>query len=319
MTQAPTDNTLIQQLVQQLLEANKDIVFDEEKHQYVVKDKPVISVTQLLQKHEITPQFFNVDPLMLELAAERGTEIHKEIEDYVSKGIPGSSYEFNEYLRIMKEEGLTPILSEFRVSNDLVGGTVDLLVVNDKMQLGILDIKSGGYYKESVAWQIGIYSFLTKLPIMFHGCIHLPKPERGPSKYIEVEPMSHDEVKKLFANERVGSNYVEESNHLALQKLNQDAVILKLTELELTIRILDHQKKHNEKLQKELKELLLEEMTKNDLKTVEFNNVRLTKVDSHTRTSVDTPRLRTERPDIFAEYQKTSTVKESLKITLRND
>ena len=48
-----------------------EIKFDENLHKYTVDGKEVISVTQLLQKHKITPSYDAVDKELLRVASER--------------------------------------------------------------------------------------------------------------------------------------------------------------------------------------------------------------------------------------------------------
>ena len=60
-----------------------EVKFDENLHKYTVDGKEVISVTQLLQKHKITPSYDAVDKELLRMASERGTLIHEEVENWI--------------------------------------------------------------------------------------------------------------------------------------------------------------------------------------------------------------------------------------------
>ena len=60
------------------------LIFNEDKHEYTLDGKKLISVTQLMSKYGLAPDYSNVDPEVLKRKAQRGTLIHKEIEDYLS-------------------------------------------------------------------------------------------------------------------------------------------------------------------------------------------------------------------------------------------
>ena len=57
-----------------------DFQFDKNKHEYTLDGRPLISVTQLMKKHGLSPDYSAVDPEVLFAAAERGTLIHRGSE-----------------------------------------------------------------------------------------------------------------------------------------------------------------------------------------------------------------------------------------------
>lgn len=77
-----------------------EVIFDPVNHTYELNGKPVPSVTQLL---DYKSDYHGIAATTLEKAAERGTAIHKEIEEYLRNGVEGESYEFQEFKRVMKE------------------------------------------------------------------------------------------------------------------------------------------------------------------------------------------------------------------------
>ena len=56
------------------------ILFDEKTHTYTDDGKHLISVTQLMKKHGLAPDYSGVSESVLGAKAQRGTLIHKEIE-----------------------------------------------------------------------------------------------------------------------------------------------------------------------------------------------------------------------------------------------
>lgn len=295
----------------------KDIVFDDLLHKYWYKGKAVISTTQLLAKHKITASYGGVNEEVLEAARERGNEIHLEIENHIKHGEIGESYEFEQFLRIMKEQGLTPIASEFRVANEIVAGTIDILAFNEEGRLGLIDVKTGVYYKNSVEWQLSIYNEIGKLNVDFIGCIHLPKAERGNCSYKGCNLKTQAEIEDLFNAEVNGDVYTEMIKEAAVEVFDKNKELEKVAELEIAIKTLDAEKKKIEAKRDELKAVLIKEMKTNNLKTVDFGEIQITYVAPTSRDTLDGKRLKEEMPELYKDFVKTSPVKESLKITIR--
>lgn len=60
--------------------------------------------------------------------------------------------------------------------------------------------------------------------------------------------------------------------------------------------------------EKELKEMFGEVMDKYGVTSIEVDDVTITRRKPSTRTSIDSKRLKADRPDIFEEYSKVSNV-----------
>lgn len=70
--------------------------FNSEWHTYKLKDKIIPSVTQLLSDDS----YENVDPKVLKRAAEKGTLVHKEIENFIKRQEMGFTDEFQDFVGI---------------------------------------------------------------------------------------------------------------------------------------------------------------------------------------------------------------------------
>jgi hypothetical protein len=68
-----------------------DLVFEEEPHRYSVQGKPVPSVTQVISKAGLGPDFFLVPPEVLALAKQRGVAVHKACELLIQKKLKEST------------------------------------------------------------------------------------------------------------------------------------------------------------------------------------------------------------------------------------
>lgn len=70
---------------------------------------------------------------------------------------------------------------------------------------------------------------------------------------------------------------------------------------------------------KQKRELLLELMTKYDVKSIKNDLFTYTRVNESIRTTVDSKKLKEVYPDIYDEVKKETTVKASLRITKRKE
>ena len=139
-----------------------EIKFDENLHKYTVDGKEVISVTQLLQKHKITPSYDAVDKELLRVASERGTLIHEEVENWIENNETGFTEEAEricDYLNSTADRD-SQIISEQIVANDIVAGRFDVLYTHAK-KLVLTDIKTGNTkHLFGWSWQLSLYKYL---------------------------------------------------------------------------------------------------------------------------------------------------------------
>jgi len=137
------------------------INFDKNSHTYTTAEgKNLISVTQLLQLYNLSPDYSVVDEETMKKSAERGTLIHKEIEDYNKRGEIGFTKELTSYIGYLSDHGMKCIDSEFIVWDDIVAGTADLLL-DENGEKVIADIKTtSSLHKDSVSWQLSLYAYL---------------------------------------------------------------------------------------------------------------------------------------------------------------
>lgn len=78
---------------------DSQVEYIEDFHTYKLNGKIIPSVTQLLDDGV----YLDVDKDILEYAREKGTLVHKEIENYLRHSEMGFTAEFYEFLRLYKE------------------------------------------------------------------------------------------------------------------------------------------------------------------------------------------------------------------------
>lgn len=286
--------------------------FNEEKHEYTLDGKKLISVTQLMQKHGLAPSYAGVSTEVLNAKAERGSLIHKEIEDFNKKGEIGFTDEMAQYKAYIELSNVRVVASELQLHNDIVAGTCDLILNYGDGCNTIADIKTTyTLHYEAVSWQLSIYAYLTGNPTIKRGqAFHFNRDGILTVVDIPLKPM--EEVEKLMECERNGEIYKYE---VAID----DNQITEIAELEELIKMLDGQVKAAKQKQDELKGALLQEMESRGLKSFEKGNLKITYVAPSTRTTLDSKAIKEQYPAIYEANLKTTEIKASLKITLKGE
>ena len=292
-----------------------EIKFDEILHKYTVDGKEVISVTQLLQKHKITPSYDAVDKELLRMASERGTLIHEEVEKWIKEGDNGFTEESEkicDYLFERADEN-SQIISEQMVANDVVAGRFDVLYTHDK-KLVLTDIKTGNTkHLFGWSWQLSLYKYLYEkmygkeidsLEILW---------ANGDLTVIPCEYVGDDKIENLLNAEREGRLISDVDLGVSEEELE---------DLEELLEEIDKKKEELNVMEgkvKKIKNILYGTMKKNGVKTVDRNKLKITYVAPSTRTSVDSKKLQKEEPEIYKKYVETTTVAGSIKITLMGE
>ena len=309
------------------MELKEVLHFDEKNHKYTLEgpnySRDLISVTQLMQKHGLAPSYAGVSTEVLNAKAERGSLIHKEIEEFIKKKEIGFTEEMIEFKDYVEGRKIKKIQSEQKVHNDIVAGTIDL-VFEDGKQPVIADIKTTyQLHMEAVSWQLSIYLWLyldydlRYADANWDGfkaqAFHFNKDGELNVVDIPLKPM--EEIEKLMECERKGEIYKYEIDVVDIN----DTQIEKIAELEQIIKDLDSQVKEAKQKQDELKGALLQEMESRGLKSFEKGNLKITYVAPSTRTTLDSKAIKEKYPEIYEENAKTTDVKASLKITLKGE
>lgn len=290
--------------------------FNEETHQYTLGRKKLISVTQLLEKFKLAPNYDNVGTDVLQKKAKRGTLIHKEIETYIKDKTLGISDEVDLFADYIKKNKIKPIHSELQVHNDIVAGTIDL-IIEQNGELIVADIKTTyQIHYLAVTWQISIYAYLYAKTIeeysKFKGQVyHFTK--EGTLDVVNIKLVDYEQVDKLIDAER--NNVVD---YTPIQLNIDETQMAQLISLENYLKTLDEEKTKIEKQEKIIKELLFNEMQERGLSTFENEYLKVTLVKGSIKTSIDTSKLKEEKPNIYKKYSKTSTTNPYIKITLKD-
>lgn len=257
--------------------------FNETNHTYTFDGKELISTTQLMRKHNLSPNYDMVNPGVLQSKAKKGTLIHKEIENFIKENQLGFTDELYEFQKYVKEHNLTSIKSETMVCNDIVAGTIDLMFMENDRPI-IADIKTTSVvHKEAVSWQLSIYRYLylsyvdgNIVPVkeseyndVSGQVFHFNK--EGILNVEEIPLKPYSDIERLFNCERLGMQFTLEIDEYENSLQN-------VVHLEKIINELNEKVEFAKKQQEEFKKSLMEAMENRKLSTFEKDGIKITLV-----------------------------------------
>ena len=288
--------------------------FIPETHQYFTESgKELISVTNLMQKHGLSPKYEDVDPELDKKKAERGTLIHKEIENRIKEGTESILPEVDNFVSYMKSERvpMCKIISEQIAYNDIVAGTVDLLYTLENEEVIIADIKTTyDIHRDSVSWQVSIYNALLGYKANRAKCLHFDK--NGSLKAIDIPLKPKAEIEKLFECERNGEIYKRDFSLIV-----RDNQLAELLDAEAIIVAAKQRIEEAEAIKKRISEAVLKAMEENAVTSFSTDKLNFTYVSGYEKSTFDTKRFKSAHPDEYEKWSKKTTVAPTVKITLR--
>jgi hypothetical protein len=306
------------------------IEFYPETHTYYVDgDVAQISVTALLSKHGLSPNYSEVPKETLKAAAARGTAVHEDIENYLNT--KDYTVQTPEGLKFVEwaDENLDCATAEQMLAFDYAGmwlaGTADIMGYLKDGTPFIADHKTTAtLHTESVAWQTSILDYMAR---------HLGKRTlngkrfkwAGAAKLFcfwyhdgeltvkELERVDDEEIEKLFNAEYNGKTYqraslvVESELKAQVEQAEQELVVAETAYKAVQARA------------KELREKLCEEMKRQKIKSWETDKLKITLVAPQERVGLDSDKVKKEYPQVYAACQKLTQVKATVRVTVKKE
>lgn len=288
--------------------------FDKETHTYTLNDKVLISTTQLMQKFGLAPSYEGVNTELLEKAAERGTMVHQEIENYIKNGEIGFSNELGQFIAFCRKyPQIVEMKSETIVHNDLVAGTIDF-IYRFKNRTVIADFKTtSAVHKNAVAWQLSIYAYLYDKENYEDISIQVFHFNKGNLEIHDLQLKSKNEVEMLMKALESESEYLESSNLLPTELQNE------LVRIETEFSLFETFYKQMKAKRDEIYSKIKQAMEEGSITSVQTNKFKITYVAPSKKETIDKSKLEAELPEIAEKYTKTTTVKSSIRITLKGE
>lgn len=138
----------------------RELEYIEPEHLYLVDGIIVPSVTQLLRP-KFGGKYDGIPAATLNRAAERGTSIHKSIENYYARGIEDGREELRNIRWLADRYGFDVVASEVPVviekdGEPVAAGRLDLVL--EQAGVGLADIKTtASLDKEYLGYQLNLY------------------------------------------------------------------------------------------------------------------------------------------------------------------
>lgn len=295
-----------------------EVIFNQEEHTYTLKGKELQGITNMLSIHLFPHKYDNIDDEVLQRAAERGSFIHEQIELSDGGFEPSEqSDELCSYKAIKARNKLTTLANEYLVSdNQNFASCIDLVLQEKDGAISLADIKTTYKLdKEYIRWQLSIYAMLFELQNPHLEVSHLYgiwlRGEK--SDFCEVERIPSDIINELFKVHLTGGLFV---NPYALAKTDAASAPMEIRSAEIALAEMETQLKELKEKKEKLMDGLLILMQNHGVKSYKGSFVQLIRKNQSVRKDLDKQRLEKEHPEIYNQYLKETTVKESLTLKL---
>lgn len=324
------------------------VEFIEDGHRYLINGVEAhLSLTQLLRKHNLAPDYSKVNKEVLQKRAKIGTDKHKDLElvikdeKYEPMTLAGQNYK--EWFDKNVECGDSEVVLGIDYKGLLIGMQADaLLLLNpDKEGVQYLCVDDHKFnaqlHKEYVRWQTSVIRFVLKYASLngykindrsFEAMGQYPIKQNvdffqtGDTtetlNRIELNPVSDSEIIALFEAELEGKIYEPKVAQVDLSNKAIDELVeaeIKLAEMELQTKALKKQIADNKKL-------VLETLQANNIKSWETPNkvVKYTYVEGSSKVELDLVKYKNENPSAYAKllkkYNKLTTRSASIRTTV---
>lgn len=296
------------------LKIQEKVLFCEAEHTYTMGDKQLSGVTTMLKEMLFQDKYSGISEDILKKASEYGTSVHKGVEALIMcEKDNAETPEEKNFLKMAKKMGVIPLVSEYLVSDEQhIASSIDIVAQGKKGEIVLADIKTtyGGLDKDYLSWQLSTYAYLFELqnPNLkvdkLYG-IWLRKEE---SDYAEIRRIPTEVILQLISDYVAGIPTMLTASNLPMEVINLADIIKSKMEM---------QKKIADEVE-QMKAQMLDTMKANGIEKIDLQDkVLITYIAPTERESLDSKKIKDNHPELYAMYLKKSSVKESIKITLR--
>lgn len=307
-----------------------EIRFEEKGHIYSVNGEIAgISVTELLAKHGLAPNYSGISKAKLKETSNVGKAVHKDLENILNTaGYEPTTEQGKEFVEWVKENldcGVGEQMLAYEYNGLIIAGTADMMGISkDRTTLIIGDHKNtSAFHREYVTWQVSLLDyFARKLGrekvngkiLNWKGakefyCFHYD-PKTGKMTVYNLEKIPDEEIETLIEAEY--NNEIYQRKVLVIDPELQK----KYLEAEEHFISIEKGLKKIQKKRDELREQLLQLFEEQKIKRWEAPNKELivTYVAPIDRLSVDSTKLKSKYPQVFSECQKITHTKAQLRV-----
>lgn len=311
------------------------ITFEEKGHIYSVNGEIAsISVTELLAKHGLAPNYSGTSKAKLKESAEIGKSVHKDLESVLNIAHYEPKTEQGKHFAEWARENLDCGVGEQQLGYEheglIIAGTADVMAIGkDKSTLIIGDHKNTAkFHREYVSWQVSLLDYFArklgkekingkilnwKGASKFY-CFHY-EPKTGEMKVYELDKIPDVEIERLIDCEYHNKLYQRE-------KLVIDPELQKqYLAAEENFIALEKGAKKLQKKRDELREQILQLFEQQNVYSWESPDKRVlvSYVRENDRITVDSTKLKKKYPLVYNECQKVTHIKSQLRVKLRGE
>ena len=310
------------------------IEFEEKDHIYTVNGEIAgISVTELLAKHGLAPDYSGINKQKLRESADKGKEVHKDLEDVLNIAAYKPKTEQGKHFAEWVKENLDCGVGEQKLAYEykglIIAGTADIMAIAKDKTLIVADHKNTAkFHREYVSWQVSILDYFArklgrekvngkilgwKGAKQFY-CFHYD-PKTGEMKVYELEKIADEEIERLIECEY--NNEIYQRAVLVIDpELEQKYLLAEEKFMEF-----EKQGKELQKARDDLRAELLKLFEEQGIKSWESRDGKLlvTYVAPSEQLRVDSTKLKTKYPQVFTDCQKLSKVKAQIRVKVRGE
>lgn len=275
-----------------------NVQYNDETHTYATGDGRILrSVTEIASEIcGVKPQFFKAG------AAARGTDVHTELGFYYAPDCDFDAEDFTTDLapviaKFLKRE--PDMLTEVMVYNEDLGyaGTADLIRIKDNNTItDIVDFKTGNINKKYCTIQLSLYRLA--LISMGYNAQDARLRVISPAGIVPITAVSWKECWDMARTE--------------LEPIGKDSITQMEQRMMELLPYVDEYKSIEQKLRADL----LEQLEIAGATTYTGSAFTATYVRPTTRVTLDTARLKDEKPDIYNSYSRETQVASTVKLTM---
>lgn len=299
------------------LNQNTRVSFEDITHSYLLDNEIyLMGVTSLMKKHGLAPNYEGIPAEVLQKAAERGSKVHQDIEDYCNGKAVAMTKELKAYISC----GINAIANEYLVSdNEIVASSIDIVADAGEGKVNLIDIKTTStLHLEPLSWQLSIYDFLFRLqnPDIDIAGLYGLHIKAGKATLVPVPRKPDEDIIDLLFCEREDLPFMPKAEELPNATKN---MLTTLEEVTSQITLIKTSLKEAEELKKSIEQKVIAEMESKALKTLENGPIKVTYVAPYTREGVDAKRLQEAMPEVYDRYKKVTNIGASVKLTIKKD
>ena len=286
--------------------------FDQEAHTYTNTEtgEQYEGITSTLVHRTNPDKYAGIPKAVLMKAAERGSNIHEDIELAETIGTEPSTPEGRAYIRMKEQYGMSFLESEHTVSDMKHYATnIDAIYEVEENVVDIADFKTTYKFdKDSTSWQLSICAYFLEMnnPHVRVRNLYGIWLRDDMARLIPLERHSKSEVEALIEADLNDVPFEWSPEFPDYITDNEEALCW------LSERISALTEEFNA-----IKSDVLQKMIDHNDKSFDTGKILITVVAPSTRETFDSKRFKNDHADLFEMYKKTSVTKESLKLTLR--